>query len=136
MPPLPPPAIVEWPADLLREHGFQVAAHRIEVCGRAYEVGPSSEVEAAAHEPRAFGSLVLLCLGAMTVPFTLQRTPPWLVGVPICLMLLAGARLLTAQTSYRVVLVTKGKERTLFESDDQRLVIALTAAVRAALEGS
>ncbi len=134
MPPLPPPAIVEWPADLLREHDIRVTRDHITVRGREHPIARSTAVDAATHEPRAFAALVPLCFGAMTLPFSLHASPPWVVGVPIGLMLLAGARLLTAQTVYRVVLTSDGKQLTLFESDDQRLVIALTAAVRAAIE--
>lgn len=133
MTPAPPPALRDWPTDLLREHDMVVTKGAIRVRGRSHALTYVATVEAESREPRAFPSVALLCLGAMTIPVTLGPGRGWTVGIPVALMLLAGARLLTAATTFCVVLRSAGKRVTLFESEDQRLVIALTAALNAAL---
>ena len=129
-----PPAVVEWPADLLREHAIVVSRGQIIVRGRQHVAGRFARIDAETKEPRAGPSVVLLCLGAMVLPFTVGVTPGWQIGIPVGLMLLSGARLLTVETRYRVVLREAGRATVLFETADHRCAVALTAALQAALD--
>lgn len=134
MHPAPVSAFQQWPQDLLREHGIVVRRGLITVRGRDHEVAIGSTVEAESHEPRALPSLAMMCFGVAALPFTHAARDAWVVGLPIAAIMFSGLRLLTADSRFRVVLHARQRRSTLFESNDEQLVIALTAAVRVALE--
>ncbi|MBL8951348.1 MAG: hypothetical protein JNK82_11255 [Myxococcaceae bacterium] len=126
--------VQHWPRDLLREYDIHVTPASVTVGGREHVVAGGATIEAESRDPRTLPPLALLCLALLSIPFTLSVREGWVIAVPIVLMLLAGARLFTVESQFCVVLYSAQRRTTLFESRDERLVIALTAAVRAALE--
>ncbi|MBL8955007.1 MAG: hypothetical protein JNK82_29800 [Myxococcaceae bacterium] len=124
---------LQWPDDLLREHGFVVSSGSLRVRGKEHVVTSGATIEAESRSPSALPSVGVMAASVFALPFTLGAHD-WSVSLPISVMLLAGLRLLTADSRYHVVLRSRGRAVSLFEGEDERLVIALTAAIRAALE--
>jgi hypothetical protein len=135
----PERAIVDWPADLHRENGLRVSARGVTVRGCTYLLGRTSTIDVEAREPRSAPLVGAIVLAALAIPAALATTEPgfasrWPAFLLTLVVLIAGVRLLSFTPRYCVVLRTLGRApQVLFESDDHRLAIGLTAALRHAL---
>lgn len=126
----------EWPARLLRESRVVVSVDKISVDGRDYPLTERTTIEAEQRGPKFVAALMCVAVGTIGIPATIvfNRVTPddysWLVGFPVAFVLGAIFRVLTAEATYAVVLVSPRKETPILKSPDHQLVISLVAALR------
>jgi Family of unknown function (DUF6232) len=125
-----------WPGRLLRDSRIVISLNSISVDGRQYQITRSTIIEAVQRGPTYVAALLSLMLGTVGIPATIvfNRVTPddysWLVGFPVAFVLGAILRVLTAEATYAVVLVSDGTAVPIVESRDYQLVISLVAALR------
>jgi hypothetical protein len=130
-----------WPDALLWQRRIVIAPGAITVKGQSHCLSRHSRVEAESFHPRMAPALLCVALGMLGVPLVLmfdnliRSDLSWLLLIPAGMFFGASLRILTAESTYCVVLRTPGaNEILIFKSGDHQLVVSLVAAIRSGLE--